>query len=42
MYFEPGYDYPVDDDGGYYMPRDGLDFEGVESWALVAPRVQSR
>jgi hypothetical protein len=34
MYFKLGYDYPMDDDGGYYMPRDGLDFEGIESWAL--------
>jgi hypothetical protein len=37
MYFKLGYDYPMDEDGGYYMPKDGLDFEGVESWALGRP-----
>jgi hypothetical protein len=34
MYFTLGYDYPVTDDGGYYMPKDGLDFDGIESWSL--------
>jgi uncharacterized protein DUF1629 len=37
MYFKLGYDYPMDEDGGYYMPRDGLDFDGIESWALGRP-----
>jgi hypothetical protein len=37
MYFKLGYDYPMDDDGGYYLPKDGLDFEGIESWALGRP-----
>ena len=37
MYFKLGYDYPMDEDGGYYMPKDGLDFEGIESWALGRP-----
>lgn len=36
-YYELGYDYPIDDDGGYYAPSDGLDFDGVESWALGRP-----
>jgi len=34
MYFKLRYDIPTDEEGGYYMPEDGLDFEGVESWAL--------
>ncbi len=34
MYFKLRSDYPMDDDGGYYMPEDGIDFDGVASWAL--------
>jgi hypothetical protein len=40
MYFRLGYDYPMDEDGGYYMPKDGLDFPGIESWALGRPFAQ--
>jgi hypothetical protein len=34
MYYRLGYTYPKDDDGGYYMVEDGVDFDGVSSWAL--------
>jgi hypothetical protein len=34
MYFRIGYTYPKNDDGGYYMIQDGIDFDGVSSWAL--------
>jgi len=37
MYFKLSYDYPMDDDGGYYMPKDGIDFPGIESWSLGRP-----
>ncbi len=37
MYFKLDHDYPMDDNGGYYMPEDGIDFDGVESWALGRP-----
>lgn len=36
MYFRLRCEYPKDDDGGYYMAKDGIDFEGVKSWALGA------
>lgn len=34
MYYRIGYTYPKDDDGGHYMIEDGIDFDGVPSWAL--------
>ncbi len=34
MYFTLDHDYPMDDDDGYYMAEDGIDFDGVDSWAL--------
>ena len=34
MYFKLRYNYPMDDDGGHYMPKDGMDFDGVDGWAL--------
>lgn len=37
MYYRLGYEYPVDEDGGYYMIEDGVDFDGVHSWALGQP-----
>ncbi|HEX6246053.1 MAG TPA: hypothetical protein VFZ61_34250, partial [Polyangiales bacterium] len=37
MYYRLGYEYPIDEDGGYYEIDDALDFEGVRSWALGQP-----
>lgn len=37
MYYRLGYTYPTDEDGGYYMIEDGVDFDGVRSWALGQP-----
>jgi hypothetical protein len=37
MYFQLGYDYPMDEEDGHYMLEDGVDFEGVKSWALGRP-----
>jgi hypothetical protein len=34
MYYRLAYSYPIDEDGGYYMVEDGVDFDGVRSWAL--------
>src|SRR5262245_41291845 len=36
-YFELGYDYPMDEEDRHYMVEDGIDFEGVRSWALGEP-----
>ena len=40
MYFKLDYDYPMDEDGGYYVPKDGVDFDGIESWSLGRPFTQ--
>lgn len=37
MYYVLAHDYPVDENGGYYFIEDGLEFEGVGSWALGRP-----
>ncbi len=37
MYFQLGYDYPKDEQDGHYMIEDGIDFDGVKSWALGKP-----
>lgn len=40
MYFKLRYEYPMDEEGGYYVPSDGVDFDGIESWALGRPFTQ--
>lgn len=37
MYWALRGDYEIDENGGYYSIDDGLELEGVESWALGAP-----
>jgi hypothetical protein len=37
MYYRLGYRYPKDENDGYYMVEDGVDFDGVRSWALGQP-----
>src|SRR5262245_57729555 len=34
MYYVLGCEYPVDDNGGHYFIEDGLEFDGIDSWAM--------
>jgi hypothetical protein len=34
MYFQLRYNYPMTADNTYYFIDDGIDFEGIDSWAL--------